>query len=142
MDINRFTEKARAALQAAQSKAVRYTHQQIDVEHVLTALLEQEGGLASAIFNKAGIAHDGLKTRLEEDLGRIPKVSGPSGAPDQLYVTGRLNRLLAQADEEAKKLKDEFVSVEHLLVAMTDDGGATGRLFKEFGVTRERLMRS
>jgi len=142
MDFNRFTEKVQSALQAAQAKAVRYSHQQIDVEHLLAALLEQEGGLAPSIFNKAGIVHDGLRARLEQELDRMPKVTGPSGAPDQLYVTGRLNRLLTQADEETGKLKDEFVSVEHLLLAMTDDGGAAGRLFKEFGISRERLMRA
>ena len=64
------------------------------------------------------------------------------GAPDQIYVTGRLNRLLAQAEDEARKLKDDYISVEHLLLAMTDDMGATGRIFRESGVTRERLMRT
>ncbi len=142
MDFNRLTEKVQSGLQAAQAKAVRYSHQQIDVEHVLAALLEQEGGLAPSIFNKVGIAHEGLRGRLEQELDRMPKVSGPSGAPDQVYVTGRLNRLLAQAEDEAKKLTDEYISVEHLLLAMTDDGGAAGKLFKEFGITRERLMRA
>ena len=63
-------------------------------------------------------------------------------APDQIYITGRLNRLLTQAEDEAKQLKDEYISVEHLLLAMTEDGGATGRLFKELGITRERLMQA
>ena len=81
MDINRFTEKAQAALQAAQAKAVRLSHQQIDVEHLLAALLEQEGGLAPAIFNKAGIDHAGLKARLEQELERLPKVTSPPGSP-------------------------------------------------------------
>ncbi len=142
MDINRFTEKAQQALQAAQSKATRYGNQQIDVEHLLAALLEQEGGLAPAVLNKAEIRVDALRDRLERELERLPKVSGPGGAPDQLYVTGRLNRLLTQAEDEAKRLKDEYVSVEHLLLAITDDGGAAGRLFKEFGLTRERLMQA
>jgi len=69
-------------------------------------------------------------------------VSGSAGAPDQIYITARLNRLLAQSEDEAKQLKDEYISIEHLLLAMTGDGGATGRVFKEFGVTRERLARS
>jgi ATP-dependent Clp protease ATP-binding subunit ClpB len=142
MDFNRFTEKAQDAVRAAQSKAVRYGNQQIDVEHLLAALLEQEGGLAPGIFGKAGVNAEGLKRRLDQELERLPKVSGPSGGPDQVYLTGRLNRLLTQAEDEARGLKDEYVSVEHLLLAMTDDGGATGRLLKEFGVTRERLMRA
>jgi ATP-dependent Clp protease ATP-binding subunit ClpB len=142
MDINRFTEKVQQALSAAQTKAVRYGHQQIDVEHLLAALLEQERGLATAIFTKADVDTDSLKRRVEQELERLPKVGGPSGAPaDQIYVTGRLNRLFAQAEDEASKLHDEFISVEHLLLTMIDDTGATGRLFRELGITRERLMR-
>jgi len=142
MDLNRFTEKAQQALGAAQTLAVRYSHQQVDVEHLLAALLEQERGLATSILNKAEVNVDGLKRRVEQELERMPKVSGPSGAPDQIYVTGRLNRLLTQAEDEAKKLKDDYISIEHLLLAMTDDTGATGNILKEFGVTRERLMRA
>ncbi|MFB3778536.1 MAG: ATP-dependent chaperone ClpB [Bryobacteraceae bacterium] len=142
MDINRFTEKAQQALQAAQSKAARLSHQQIDVEHLLAALLEQDQGLAPAILHKAELRADRLHQRLEQELDRLPKVSGPAGAPDQVYITGRLNRLLAQAEDEARRLKDDYVSIEHLLLAMTDDGGVTGRLFKELGITRERLMQA
>jgi ATP-dependent Clp protease ATP-binding subunit ClpB len=143
MDINRFTEKAQEAIRSAHSKAVRLSHQQIDVEHLLAALLEQDGGLATAILNKAEINVPSLQRRLDQELHRFPKVSGPAGAPpDQFYITGRLNRLLTQAEDEARRMKDEYVSVEHLLLAMTDDMGATGRLFKEFGLTRERLMRA
>ena len=140
MDINRLTEKAQAALQAAQAKAVRHGHQQVDVEHLLAALLEQEGGLAPAILNKAEAPVGSLRERLDQELVRLPKVSSPTGATDQIYITGRLNRLMVQAEDEARRLKDEYISVEHLLLAMTDDGGATGRLFKEFGISRERLM--
>src|ERR671923_301208 len=118
MDINRFTEKLQEAIRAAQSKAVRYGHQQLDVEHLLLSLLEQEGGLAVSILTRAGVNVGALSTRLEQELDRMPKVSGPSGAPDQIYVTGRLNRLLTQAEDEAKRLKDAYVSIEHLLLAM------------------------
>jgi ATP-dependent Clp protease ATP-binding subunit ClpB len=142
MDINRFTESVQQALSGAQSKAARYGNQQVDVEHLLASLLEQERGLAGSIFNKAQIDIDALKQRVEQELQRLPKVSGPSGAPDQIYVTGRLNRLLAQSEDEAKNLKDDYISVEHLLLAMTGDMGATGRIFHELGVTRERLMRA
>ncbi|MGH8064070.1 MAG: ATP-dependent chaperone ClpB [Candidatus Entotheonellia bacterium] len=142
MDINRFTEKAQEALSAAQSKALRSSHQQVDVEHLLAALLEQERGLTASILARASVPLDVLKRRVEQELDRLPKVSGPSGGPDQIYVTGRLNRLLTQAEDEAKRLKDQFISVEHLLLAMTEDGGGTGRLFKELGITRERLMQA
>src|SRR6516225_7742244 len=91
MDINRFTEKLQEAIRSAQSKAVRYGHQQIDVEHLLAALLEQDGGLAASILQKAGINTESMAHRLEAELDRMPKVSGPSGGPEQVYVTGRLN---------------------------------------------------
>ncbi len=142
MDLNRFTEKAQQALGSAQTRAVRYSHQQVDVEHLLAGLLDQEGGLATSILNKAEVNVDGLKRRVEQELDRLPKVSGQAGAPDQVYITGRLNRLLTQAEDEAKKIKDDYLSVEHLLLAMTDDAGAMRGIFKEFGITRERLMRA
>ncbi|HVX66560.1 MAG TPA: Clp protease N-terminal domain-containing protein, partial [Bryobacteraceae bacterium] len=129
MDLNRFTEKAQDALRAAQSKAVRYGNQQFDIEHVLAALLEESEGLAPAILAKAGVPAAELRRRVEQEIERLPKVSGPGSGPDQMYVTGRLNRLLTQAEDEARQLKDEYVSIEHLLLAMTDDGGASGRLF-------------
>jgi ATP-dependent Clp protease ATP-binding subunit ClpB len=142
MDINRYTEKMQEALRSAQTKALRYGNQQVDVEHVLAALLEQEGGLAASILNKADIPVEPLKMRLEQELNKLPKVSGASGAPEQIYVTGRLQKFLTQAEDEAKRLKDEYVSVEHALLALMDDNGAAGRLMKEFGLTRDRLMRS
>ena len=142
MDINRFTEKLQEAIRAAQSKATRYGHQQLDVEHLFASLLEQEGGLAGSILSRAGVNVDTLRPRLEQELDRLPKVSGPSGAPDQIFVTARLNRLLTAAEDEAKKLKDEYISVEHVLLALTDDGGVSGRLLREYGATRERLMQA
>jgi ATP-dependent Clp protease ATP-binding subunit ClpB len=142
MDINRFTEKAQEAVRSAQTKALRYGQQQIDVEHLMAALLEQEGGLAPSILAKAGVNVESLLRRIEAELDRLPKVSGPSGGPDQVYISSRLNRLLTAAEDEAKKLKDEYVSVEHLLLAAFEDSGAMGKLFKDFGLTRERLMQA
>jgi ATP-dependent Clp protease ATP-binding subunit ClpB len=142
MDLARFTDKAQQALQSAQSAALRYGHQQVDVEHLLAALLLQDDGLAPAIFNKADVPPVPVLRALEKELERLPKVSGSTGTLDQVYVTGRLNRLLVQAEDEARRLKDDYVSVEHLLLAMTGDGGVTGRLLKQFGFTRERLMQA
>ncbi len=142
MDINRFTEKLQEAIRSAQSKAVRYGHQQIDVEHLLAALLEQEGGLAPSILAKAGIGVEPLTARLEADLDRLPKVSGPGGGPGEVYVSARLNKLLTAAEDEARKLKDEYISVEHVLLAAIAERGAAGKLLKEFGLTHERLMQA
>ena len=142
MDINRFTEKLQEAIRSAQGKAVRYGHQQIDVEHLLAALLEQEGGLAQSILSKSGVQTDSLLRRLEAELDRMPKVSGSGSSPDQVYVTSRLNQLLTRAEDQARKLKDEYISVEHVLLAALDDKGAAGRLLKEFGLSEDRLMQA
>jgi ATP-dependent Clp protease ATP-binding subunit ClpB len=136
MDINRLTEKSQEALQDAQRLAARGGQQYVDVEHLLAALLAQEPGLASSILRKANINLDGLKRRLQQELERLPRVSGGGGES----VSSRLNRLLMQAEDEAKHFKDEFVSVEHLLLALVADTGTAGRLLKEFGVSRDRLM--
>src|SRR3954470_8727844 len=107
MDLNRLTEKAQQAVLAAKNIAVRMNHQQIDVEHLLLALLDQEQGLVPAILNKADVSPDALKIRVQRELERVPRVSGASGAPDQFYLSGRLNKLMTQAEDEAKRLKDE-----------------------------------
>ncbi|HLJ16178.1 MAG TPA: ATP-dependent chaperone ClpB [Bryobacteraceae bacterium] len=142
MDFNHFTEKLQDAVREAQSKAARLGHQQIDVEHLLASLLEQEGGLASSILNKADVNVTALARRLDQELDRLPKVSGPAGGPDHVFVTPRLQKLFTQAEEEAKRLKDEYISIEHALLAATDDTGVAGKLLKEFGLSRERLMKA
>jgi ATP-dependent Clp protease ATP-binding subunit ClpB len=139
MDINRLTEKTQEALRAAQSDALRRGNQQVDVEHLLAALLSQEGGLAASILKRAGVNVESVAARLNEDLDRLPKVTGAStGTPDQIYVTPRLNRLFLRAEDEAKKLKDDFISVEHFLLAAVEDSKA----LKDLGVTRDRLMQA
>src|SRR3954447_14719358 len=137
MDINRFTEKAQEAIRSAQSLPARNSQQQIDVEHLLASLLEQENGLAPSVLNKAGVNVESLARRIESEIDRLPKVSGSSSGPDQVYISSRLNRLLNAAEDEARKLKDEYVSIEHILLAATDDPGAAGKLLKDAGVTRE-----
>ncbi len=139
MDINRLTEKTQEALREAQNEALRRGNQQVDVEHLLAALLSQEGGLTGSILKRTGANVERLTARLNEELDRLPKVTGAStGTPDQIYVTPRLNRLFVRAEDEAKKLKDEFVSVEHVLLAAIEDSKA----FQEVGVTRDRLMQA
>ncbi|MCC6585413.1 MAG: ATP-dependent chaperone ClpB [Bryobacterales bacterium] len=142
MDFNRFTEKLQEATRAAQSLAVQHGNQQIDVEHLLVALLEQQDGLAPAILLKAGLRLENLHQRLIQEIEKFPKVSIQGNPADQVYITGRLQKLLANADQEAKRLKDEYISVEHVLLAITDDTGAAGRLLKDFGLTRDRLMKA
>ena len=120
MDINRLTEKAQEALRAAQSEATRLGHQQLDVEHLLLALLDQEGGLARSVLDKTGVDADVVRQRLETELARLPKVSSTTGGTGEVYIAGRLNKVLVQAEDEAKQLKDDYVSVEHILLAIVD----------------------
>ena len=114
MDINRLTEKAQEALADAQRRAVRGGQQQVDVEHVLAALLDQEPGLAASILRKANVEVERLKGRVQQELERLPKVSGSAAEETGIQITGRLNRLLTKAEDEAKRFKDDFVSVEQL----------------------------
>ncbi len=133
MDVNRFTEKVQEALRDAQSAALRLSHQQVDVEHLLVTLLAQDHGLAANVLRKAGLNPDQLRRRLEQELEKLPKVTSPSGPPEQIYVTTRLTKLFADAEQEAKRLKDDYLSVEHLLLALKEDAGLSGRLIRESG---------
>lgn len=140
MDPNRFTEKTQQALMSAQNLAARENNQQIEVEHLLLALLEQEGGLTASVLTKAGVDLARSARLIKEEIGRFPKVTSPSGGASQIYISGRLNKILALAEDEGKKLQDEYLSVEHLLLAMTGDDGAVGRILKEQNLTREKII--
>jgi ATP-dependent Clp protease ATP-binding subunit ClpB len=142
MDFNRFTEKLQDGVRAAQTIARRYSSQQVESEHVLAALLQQEGGLAASLFAKAGVQVNALRGRLDQELDRLPKVTGGTGggAMDQIYLGNRLAKVFVDAEDEAKRLKDEYLSVEHVLLALSGDSGLVGRIYKEFGLTRDRLM--
>ncbi len=138
MDISRFTQKSQEALSEAQRKALRGGQQAIEVEHLLAALLEQENGLAASILAKANVPLDALKRRVEQELQRLPSMSGGSSS-EGLGLSGRLHKLLLKAEDEAKSMKDDYVSVEHLLLTLCDDSGPAGRILREVGVTRDRL---
>ncbi|TMB20085.1 MAG: ATP-dependent chaperone ClpB [Deltaproteobacteria bacterium] len=136
VDVNRMTHKAQEALQAAGGIATRRSHQGIDVEHLLLALLEQPDGLAPNLLEAAGVAPRAALEAVERELARRPQVSGPAAGPSQTFITQRLSQLLTKAEDEMRALKDEYLSVEHLLLAMLAEGG----VFRGLGLTRERLM--
>src|SRR6202140_3632169 len=144
MDLNKFTEKSQAALAEAQSTGTRLQHQAVDVEHLALALLEQEDGLIPRLVEKAGVSPDLLKTRIRDALDRIPRVSGDTTTGQGIYVTQRLNKLLVTAQDEAKKLKDEYVSVEHLVLAMFSEPATTdiGRIFKTVDFRRDNFLQA
>jgi ATP-dependent Clp protease ATP-binding subunit ClpB len=142
MDMNRLTQKSQQALQEAQALASRFGHTEVDGEHLLVALLSDEGGVVPRLLQLVGADTDLLGQQLQAELGRRPKVTGPGASPGQVYVTQRLSKLLDTADREAKRLKDEYVSVEHLLIALAEEGMSSpaGRIMREHGVTRDKLL--
>lgn len=140
MDMNRMTQKVREALAAAQTLAGRLNHQEIDGEHLLAELLAQEGGLAPRLVEQCGASLAAVEEQVQKALGKRPKVTGQ--ASGGMYATQRLNRLFAKAEDEAKALKDEYISVEHLLLAFAEEGkqSEAGRILAEAGVTRDVLL--
>ncbi|EMD26069.1 ATP-dependent chaperone ClpB [Amycolatopsis azurea] len=142
MDMSKLTRKSQEALQEAQSVAQRHGHTETDGEHLLFALLDQSDGLAPRLLEQAGADVDGLRETVEAEIARRPKVTGPGATPGQVYLTRRLAGLLDTAEREAKRLKDEYVSVEHLVLALADEGekSAAGRLLTRYGVTRESFL--
>ncbi|MEO5957321.1 MAG: ATP-dependent chaperone ClpB [Nitrospiraceae bacterium] len=136
MDMNRMTIKLQEALQAASSHAARRSHQGIDVEHLLLALMEQEGGLASSLLEQAGLSVPSVRQAVEQALAKLPQVQGGGAAPGQLHVASRLSQVLSKAEDEQRALKDDYVSVEHVILAMVQEGG----VFKKLGLTKERLL--
>ena len=136
MDMNRMTVKMQEALQTASSHAARRSHQGIDVEHLLLSLVEQEGGLASVLLDQAGVSASSVRQAVAQALAKLPQVQGAGAAPGQLHVASRLSQVLAKADDEQRTLKDDYLSVEHALLAMVQEGG----VFKALGLTRERLL--
>ena len=130
------------ALHDAQTKALRFGHTEVDGEHLLLALLDQAEGIAPRLLSQAGADPDRLRTALEAELARRPRVSGPGVSPGQVRVTQRLSRLLDAAQQEANRLKDEYVSVEHLLLALLAEGPTTaaGRLLQADGLTRDGFL--
>jgi ATP-dependent Clp protease ATP-binding subunit ClpB len=141
MDVNRLTDKAQEALRQAQSLAQRQSHPQIEAEHLALALLTQDGGVAPRIVEKAGASPAAVAGRLQQALGRMPRVSGPGAPSGQVYVSPRVNEVLNAAEAEAQRMKDEYVSVEHLLLALADlRDGAVSEAFRAAGLTRERLL--
>jgi ATP-dependent Clp protease ATP-binding subunit ClpC len=133
----RFTEQAQEALQASQQMAVQFKHSQWDVEHILLALLVQQRGLVGEIFKELGANPEMVRNKVEEALEKTPKVSYQTG---QLYATPRVAQLMQKAEQEANRLKDEFISTEHLLIAMTgDDKGEAASILRGAGITQEKV---
>jgi len=142
MDMDRLTQRSQEAVHAAQSEATRHGHVEVDGEHLLMALLLREDGLLPRVLGLMDVSADAVKAAVEAELARLPRQSGPGAEVEKIYVTPRLQRVLSAAEAEADRLKDEYVSVEHLGLALTDEGHSTpaGRILGQFGVTRDRFL--
>jgi len=137
---DRFTEQAQEVLAESQQIVRRMRHAQWDAEHILLAMLAHQGNLAQDVFRKLGVDMDALRERVEAALARTPKLTYESA---QLYMTPRVVRLLENADAEARRLKDEYIGVDHLLLAIADlrDGDAP-RILRDCGIDKEKIYRA
>jgi ATP-dependent Clp protease ATP-binding subunit ClpB len=136
IDPNKLTEKSQEAIISAQQRARDNGHSQIDVEHLAAALIDQQGGIVPSVLTALGVQPAQISSALNTELERQPKVSGNV----QIGASARLGRVLQSAQKEAEALGDEYVSTEHLLLAMTADNGYTGQALKRLGVTHERVL--
>jgi len=142
MDLNRLTQKSQEALSTAQSAAARRGHSEVDVEHLLGALLASPDGVAPRLLQRLDVDPAAVAAEGETELARRPAVGGPGAEPGKIYLSKRLAALLADAESEARRLKDEYVSVEHLLLAVLDEKppGKAATILTGLGVSRDRLL--
>ena len=144
MDMNRMTQKVSEAITSAQSLATRLSHQEVDGEHLLAELLAQKDGLTPRLIEQCGVSPDLIKSKIESSLAKRSKVTlGPSQA-NTLYITQRLQQLFVKAEDEAKQLQDEYISVEHLLLCFIGEmnNSDAGKAFKDAGISRESFMKA
>ena len=135
-----FTEQAQQALQNSQELVRRYRHSQWDVEHIFLALVAEEAGIPAKILAELGVSTAAVKSRLEQMLEASPKLAQPA---NQIYTTPRIQRLLDTAREESQRLKDEYISVEHLFIAaLREPQGDSARVVQEFGLDQERVYQA
>jgi ATP-dependent Clp protease ATP-binding subunit ClpB len=144
MDFNKLTRKSQEALAEAQSIAVSYKNQEVDVEHLLTALLQDGEGLVPRMLHRMNAEPEVLLRLVTDEISHKPKVTGGGVEAGKVYVTQRLNNLLVKAEEKAKGLKDEYVSVEHLFMVMLEEGTGTnlGKILNRLGLTEERFLKA
>ncbi len=143
MNLQKMTLKSQEGLSKARDISIAYGHQEVDVEHLLLALLDQEDGLVPSILNRMEVSKDRLKSAVESDLSKRPKISGGGYDPEKIYISQRLSKMLLSAEERAKELKDEYVSVEHIFGAMVDgDPDKIAKTLSSCGVDRDRYLKA
>ncbi len=141
MNQDKYTVKSMEAIREAQEIVIRNQNMQIDQQHLLYALLNQEGGLIPQLMKKLHIDAARMKTACDREIQRIPKVTGPGREADKVYISQSVDAVFAEAELQAETMKDEFVSVEHIMLAMINKPNAAVKsIFNEFGLTRENFL--
>ena len=141
MNAEKFTQKSLEAIREAQECAIRNQNMQIDQQHLLYALLNQKEGVSAQILKKCKIEARQMLTACDREIQRIPKVSGPGREADRVYISQSVDAALSEAEQQAQYMKDEFISVEHILLGMIEKpNGAVKAIFSEFGLTREAFL--
>ncbi|MCK5332678.1 ATP-dependent chaperone ClpB [Candidatus Parcubacteria bacterium] len=138
---NKFTTKSQEAIAAAQSIASDYSQQQIDTLHLLLALIKQEGGVVLSILNKLDVQINFIEAEIDEEIKKIKKIQSPPEMAGQVYLTTYLGKVLENSQKEADKLKDDFISTEHLLLSMSESSGVVKNILEKFLVTYENILK-
>ena len=143
MNIDRFTQKSVAAIQGAQALAQEHGNQQLEQVHLLAALCKDSDGLIPQLFTAMGIDSDGFERAVDAEIARIPKVTGYGREAGKIYISQDVDKALNSAESIAQSMKDEYTSVEHLLLGILDTAsGAVADLFRTFNVTKDRCMQA
>ena len=143
MDMNQFTQKTVSALQRAQSLAIEYQHMQVEQEHLLLALTEDENELIPQLLTKCGLSVPAFVAGLKDNLDRTPRVSGSGREPGKVYIAGDVEQALVEAEKIAKRMKDEYLSVEHVWMGITAKASANvKRLLKSLGYSEDAFLKA
>ena len=141
MNIEKFTQKSIEAIKSAQSMAGENGNNSIGEEHLLAALLSQADGLVGEIIKSIGASPETLLSKTEEEISKMPKISGSGYDPNNIYISQELNKALTAAEKQANKMQDDYVSVEHILLGLIENPNDTvGRLFREQNITEPRVL--
>ena len=142
MNTNQYTQKTVEAIQAAQQLAVEYQHNALEPEHLLLALASQENGLIPQLLQKMNVDAGSFAAAVSEKLAGLPRVSGSGRDPDKIYISQAADKVMNAAAREAKAMKDEFISVEHLMLGLLSETNAnTAGLFRAFGITKDGFLK-
>lgn len=141
MNMNQFTQKTIEALQSAQRLAVEYSNQALEQEHILAALAQQSDGLIPQMLTKMNVDPGSFSAAAVDKVAALPRVTGSGRDPEKVYISGDLDRALNAAEDQAKQMKDEYISVEHVFLGVLQrPGKAAGELLRQFGITQEKFM--